>query len=107
MGINDPMIGSGSYVSLDTANSMLGEQEVASAVLLKLDKAQMPSLENRLQEMSRVGSVTSPTQEQETYEQLMGTATTSIAVLILFAGLLGLAIIYNTSVMTFNERERN
>lgn len=106
MGINDPMIGSGSYVSLDTANNMLGEQEVASAVLLKLDKAQMPSLENRLQEMSRVGSVTSPTQEQETYEQLMGTATTSIAVLILFAGLLGLAIIYNTSVMTFNERER-
>ena len=106
MGINEPMIGSGSYVSLDTANSMLGEQEVASAVLLKLDKAQMPSLENRLQEMSRVGSVTSPTQEQETYEQLMGTATTSIAVLILFAGLLGLAIIYNTSVMTFNERER-
>ncbi len=106
MGINEPMTGSGSYVSLGTANNLLGEREVASAVLLKLDAAQMPSVENRLQEMSRVSSVTSPAQEQETYEELMGTATTSIAVMILFAGLLGMAIIYNTSVMTFNERQR-
>ncbi len=106
MGINEPMTGGGSYVSLGTANSLLGEQEVASAVLLKLDAAQMISVEKRLQEMSRVSSVTSPAQEQETYEELMGTASTSIAVMILFAGLLGLAIIYNTSVMTFNERQR-
>ena len=66
----------------------------------------MLSVEKRLQEMSRVSSVTSPAREQETYEELMGTATTSIAVMILFAGLLGMAIIYNTSVMTFNERQR-
>jgi len=106
MGINEPMTGSGSYVSFSTINGLLGEQELASAVLLKLDAAQMPSVENRLQEMSRVASVNSPARERETFEQLMGTTTTSIAIMILFAGLLGLAIIYNSSVMTFNERQR-
>ena len=106
MGINEPMIGSGSYVSLSTANHLLGEQELASAVLLKLDAARMPAVENRLQTMNGISSITSPAQEKETFEQLMGTATTSIAVMILFAVLLGLAIIYNTSVMTFNERQR-
>ena len=63
MGINEPMTGSGSYVSLGTANNLLGDREVASAVLLKLDAAQMPSVENRLQEMSRVSSVNSPATE--------------------------------------------
>lgn len=106
MGINEPMTGSGSYISLNTANQLLGEQEVVSAVLLKLDAAQMQSVENRLQEMNRVSSVTSPAREQETLEQLLGTTITSVAVMILFAGLLGLAIIYNTSIMTFNERQR-
>ncbi|HBQ27182.1 MAG TPA: hypothetical protein DD791_12370, partial [Syntrophomonas sp.] len=37
MGINEPMTGSGSYVSLSTANNLLGEQDIASTVLLKLE----------------------------------------------------------------------
>jgi len=78
------MIGSGSYVSLDTANNMLGEQEVASAVLLKLDKPDA-IIGKSLTGNEPGGFGNQPDQEQETYEQLMGTATTSIAVLILFA----------------------
>lgn len=105
-GINYPMTKSGSYISLNTANRLLGEQEVASAVLLKLDAAEMKSVEGRLQEMSRVSSVTSPAREQKTFEQLLGTMWISIAFMILFAALLGLAIVYNTSIMTFNERQR-
>ncbi|MDD3880212.1 MAG: ABC transporter permease, partial [Syntrophomonas sp.] len=54
----------------------------------------------------RVAAVSSPARERETFEQLMGTTTTSIAIMILFDGLLGLAIIYNSSVMTFSERQR-
>lgn len=105
-GIYYPMTGSGSFVSLTTANRLLGEQNVATSVLLKLDAVEMKSVENRLRQMSRVTSVTSPAQERETFEQLLGTARAAIAFMMLFAGLLGLAIVYNTSVMAFNERQR-
>lgn len=106
VGINDPMTGSGSYISLVTANQLLGEQEVASAVLLKLDRPRMESVEERWQEMNRVSAVISSAQEKETFAKLMGSARASIGIMILFAVLLGLAIIYNTSIMTFNERQR-
>lgn len=102
----EPMTGSGSYISMSTSNHILGEQEAVNAVLLKLDAREMKSVEGRLQEMNGVSSLTSPARERETFEQMMGTMIASIAVMILFAGLLGLAIIYNTSVMTFNERQR-
>lgn len=106
VGMYEPMTGTGSYVSLNTANRIVGEPETITAVLLKLDAAEMKSVEGRLQEMSMVNSVTSPARERETFEQLMGTMIASIGIMILFAGLLGLAIIYNSSVMTFNERQR-
>ena len=85
VGKNDPMTGTGSYVSLNTANRLLGEQEVVTAVLLKLDKAQMKSFEDRLQGMSRVSSVMSSAREQETFAELLGTMRSSLGIMILFA----------------------
>jgi putative ABC transport system permease protein len=106
IGIYHPMTGSGSFVSLTTANRLLGEKDVVSSVLLKLDAAEMSSVEERIRDMGRVASLTSLSQEREAFEQLLGTAAASIAFMMLFAGLLGLAIVYNTSVMAFNERQR-
>lgn len=106
VGEYEPMTGSGSYISLKTANRILREQEVVTAVMLKLDAPAMPAVVSRLEGIRGVNSVSSPVQEREALEQLMGTMVASIGVMILFAGLLSLAIIYNTSVMTFNERQR-
>lgn len=106
MGINEAMVGSGSYVSFATASKLLGEQELISAVFLKLDADNMPAVEERWQEMNQVAVISSPAREQESFKKLMETARASIAIMILFAGLLGFAIIYNSSLMTFNERQR-
>ncbi|NLV16624.1 MAG: FtsX-like permease family protein [Syntrophomonadaceae bacterium] len=102
----EPMTGAISYVSLETANRLLGERQLVTAAMLKLDAPVMPSLEKRLKEMSRVGSVVSFSQERAVYEKLMGTVWVSIGVMLMFAVILGIAIIYNTSVMTLNERQR-
>lgn len=106
VGINQPMSGAGSYVSLATANHLLGETGISTAVLLKLDDREMPVVEKRLLAMNGVSSVTNPSREQESFLQMMDSMIYFIAVMVLMAGLLGLAIVYNTSVMTFQERKR-
>ena len=106
VGKNDPMTSTGSYVSYSTANRLLGEQEAATAVMMKLDAARIKTVEERLQEMSRISSVTSLAQEQGSFAELLGSTRSTIGMMLLFAGLLGLAIVYNTAVMTFNERQR-
>ncbi len=106
VGTNQPMTSSGSYISWDTANHLLGESQVVSAVMLKLDGAEMKSVENRLHDINGVSSVMSPRREQSALLQYMDTIIAFIAIMVLMAGLLGLAIVYNTSVMTFQERQR-
>lgn len=106
VGFNDPMTSTGSYISLSTANQLLGEREVSSGVMLKLDAAEMENVERRLQDMNGVSSVMSPAREQASFAQFMDTMILFISIMILMAGLLGMAIVYNTSVMTFQERKR-
>jgi len=103
--IYDPMMGA-SYISYDTANQLLGESQVITAVMLKMDAPEVPAVEARLQEMPKVSSVMSPAREQESFLQLLDTMLYFILVMIMFAGLLGLAIVYNTATMTFQERRR-
>jgi len=105
-GVNQPMSGSGSYVSWKTANRLLGENQVVSAVMLKLDRQEMKSVEKRLYEMNGVSSVMSPQKEQAGFLQYMDMIIAFIAIMVLMAGLLGMAIMYNTSIMTFQERKR-
>lgn len=100
------MSGSGSYISWETANRLLGESQAVSAVMLKLDRPEMKSVETRLYEMTGVSSVLSPQREQAAFLQYMDTIIVFIAIMVLMAGLLGLAIVYNTSIMTFQERRR-
>lgn len=106
VGTNKPMTSSGSYISWKTANRLLGESQTVSAVMLKLDAPEMKGVESRLHEMNGVSSVMSPRREQSAFLQYMDTMIAFIAIMVLMAGLLGLAIVYNTSMMTFQERER-
>jgi len=106
VGTNKPMTSSGSYVSWQTANRLLGESQAVSAVMLKLDAPEMKDVESRLHDMNGVSSVMSPMREQSAFLQYMDTMIAFIVIMVLMAGLLGLAIVYNTSVMTFQERKR-
>lgn len=106
VGVNKPMSGSGSYISWETANRLLGESQLVSAVMLKLDRPEMKNVESRLYAMNGVSSVMSPQREQAAFLQYMDTMIAFIVIMVLMAGLLGLAIVYNTSIMTFQERKR-
>jgi putative ABC transport system permease protein len=106
LGINDQLTGSGSYVSLATANRILGESQVISSVMFRANQGNMADLEKRLKAMPNVSSITSREQELQSYYTMMDTTIYFIGVTIFLSALLGLVIVYNSSIMTFYERKR-
>lgn len=106
LGINDQLTGSGAYVSLATANRILGESQVISSVMFRASQENTEELEKRLKAMPNVSSVTSRDQELQSYNAMMDTTIIIIGAMLLFSAILGLVIVYNSSIMTFYERRR-
>ncbi len=106
VGMNTQLVGGGSFVSLEQANRILQERQLASGVMLKVDPAFAAQLEEKLEDMTGVSSISSRQKELDNFNQHMGAMLYSISILVFFALLLGFAIVYNSSVISFSERQR-
>lgn len=105
-GISQALMGGGSYVSLDTANRLLDESKLFNALMLKVDSEKTEQFKDRLEKMTAVSSVVSRDKEQANWNKMMASMIFFVGVMILFGAILGLAIIYNSSLMNFNERKK-
>lgn len=103
---NQALMGGGSYVSLNTANRLLGESRLFTRVLVRVDSTQGDLFEKRLQSMTAISSIVSKADEREGWNQMLDSAIASIVIMIMFAALLGIAITYNSTYMNFNEKQR-
>ncbi|MEA1962585.1 MAG: FtsX-like permease family protein [Bacillota bacterium] len=106
MGVNRQLLGAGSYISFQTANHLLGEQGTMTSVLLKVEANKGSITEERLKEMSSVDSILSRQKEKDNFFSLLDSMIYFIGIMVAFAAILGLAIIYNASTMNFSERRR-
>lgn len=104
--LNQALMGGGSYVSLNTANRLLGESRLFTRILVRVDASQAARFEKRLQDMRTISSIVSKADERAGWNQMLDSAVASIAVMIMFAALLGMAITYNSTYMNFNEKQR-
>lgn len=106
VGENDQLMGSGAYVSLPVANRLMGEGQAVNSVMFRVTQGAEPGLEKRLNEMPTVSSVVSRDKELQSYHDIMDTMIYFVVVMIFLSALLGMAIVYNSSIMAFNERKR-
>lgn len=106
VGINRKLVGGGSFVSLEQANLMLQERQLASGVMLKVDPAFAAQMEENLEDMTGVTSISSRQKELDNFNQNMDAMVYSVSILVFFALVLGFAIVYNSSVISFSERQR-
>ncbi|MDH7480164.1 MAG: FtsX-like permease family protein, partial [Syntrophomonadaceae bacterium] len=105
-GVNQQLMGGGSYVNLEQANRLLQEKQVVTGAMLKVDPGLGPTLEAELNDLTGVASVLSRQKELDTFNQYLDAMLFTIAVMVGFALVLGWAIIYNSSVVSFAERRR-
>jgi len=106
VGLSHQMIGGGSFVSLQQANRVLHESRAVSGVMLKVDPGQAPAVERELNGMIGVASVQSRQREMAGFERQMGYMIYFVGIMLIFAGILGFAIVYNASVIGLGERQR-
>lgn len=105
-GVNRQLVGGGSYVSLEQSNRVLQERHLVSGVMLKVDPGQSGALEEKLNYMNNVSSISSRQKELDNFNKNMEAMVYSIAIMITFSLVLGFAIVYNSSVISFAERKR-
>ncbi|MEA4926621.1 MAG: FtsX-like permease family protein [Syntrophomonadaceae bacterium] len=100
------LIGGGSYIDLQRANAVLQERNLVSGAMIKVEPAQLAAVENEIGKMLNVTSVISRQKELQNFEKNLESMIYSIGLMILFAIILGYAIVYNSAVMNYAERQR-
>lgn len=105
-GINRQMIGESSYISINLANRILQESRLASGVMLKIQPGTEKSIEKQLKDMTEIASISSRQKELDNFNKNLESMVYSISIMIFFAVVLGFAIVYNSSVISFAERKR-
>lgn len=105
-GINRQLVGNVSYVSLAQANRMLHEQGLATGAMLKTDPGEAGTIERALNDMTGISSVLSRQKELDSFYQNLDSMLYFISIMIIFAVILGFAIVYNSSAISFSERRR-
>lgn len=106
LGVNTQYLGMSSFVSIPTANRLLQESGLTNAVMLKIDRAQSQPFEKRLEGMINVSSVLSKDSELVNLNKLMESMVYYIGIMLIFSMILGIAIVYNSLIMSFTERKR-
>jgi len=105
-GVNQQMIGGGSFVSIDQANSILQERSLVSGAMLKVDPGTFGAVERKLDDMTAVSSISSRQKELDNFNKNLEAMIYSIIIMVIFALVMGFAIVYNSSVISFSERKR-
>lgn len=105
-GISRQAAGKNAFASMKTASELLRENHLVSGVMMTVDPGRYQAVEAALSEMPGVADIVSRDKEVKNFNRNMDSLQVTMKILTLFAVLLGCAISYNSSVISFNERCR-
>ncbi len=105
-GFSRQAVGSASCLSLAGANALMREQRLVSGATLKADRNLAPEIERQMADMINITSVLSRQKEIEYLEKNLQYLFVSVGILVAFSAVLGFAIVYNASALSFAERRR-
>jgi len=94
-------LGSNAYMDIEYMQKNFMDAELITG--LYLDSAD--DVKSNLDKMKNVGSIQSVIDMKEGFMQFMDVLYMSISLMIGFAGILGFAIIYNSTIISINERQ--
>lgn len=106
IGINRQLVGGGSYLNLLQANRLLQETGLVTGAMLKVDPGKADDIERELRDLTGIASITSRQAEMNSFTRNMEAMFFAIAIIVMFAVILGFAIVYNSSLVGFAERRR-
>ncbi|HKM38929.1 MAG TPA: ABC transporter permease, partial [bacterium] len=95
-------LGSGLYLSLDQMERLTGQKDSYSGAVL----ASGADIKSTFQNMANIESIYSQSDLVDTFAEYMGLIMASASFIVLLGGVLGFAILYNTTSVSIAERQR-
>ncbi len=106
-GFSRKSVGAASYMDIGELNAILREKGLITGTTIKVRPGVgAGAVERETVDMVNVSSVLSRAREERYLEKNLGYMYVSIGILVSFSVLLGLAIIFNASALSFSERKR-
>ena len=95
------------YMDLSAAGSLVGDGDLINGAYLRLDGPPRPELFEQLRAMPLVGGVTSRTAMVAQFDRMMARSfRISAVVVVLFASIIALGVVYNGARIALSERGR-
>lgn len=94
-------LGMNIYMNLTTMQSLLADEELVTGLIIKSQE----DLKSNLENVKGILSVQSTEDLQNVFMEFLDLTKVTIVFLIVFSGILGFAVVYNSTVMSINERQ--
>jgi putative ABC transport system permease protein len=101
-------MGDGAYMNIDTLSNLLGNSTILNSILLKVDSPQdIPELNKIFKDIPAISSVELKKDVIDNFSKNIANSLSSMNVIFtIFAGIIAIAVIYNSTVINITERER-
>ncbi|WP_240839794.1 FtsX-like permease family protein [Acidaminobacter sp. JC074] len=99
-GIVKQNLGANGYMILDDMQGLLMDDDYINGAYIATDQ----SLKDEVEKYKVVASIQTTQDLQDTFKEFLGLMIMMLSIMIMFGGILGFAIIYNSAVIAINER---
>jgi len=106
VGVIPQHIGTNAYMEIHALNGLLGRGSLATAALLAMDETYIPLLQERYRETEAVASMEASEALLDKVRELMQSFGSMQYIFAVFGFIIGFAIIYNSSIVSLSERQR-
>lgn len=93
-------LGINGYMNIETMSSKLLDKNIITGVYIDSND----DVKGKLEDVKNISSIQSLEDMRSIFEQFMGLMIVSIGIMLIFAGILGFAIVYNSTIMNIAER---
>jgi putative ABC transport system permease protein len=105
-GIIPQYLGANVYMNQKPLLALLRQGEITTSALVSMDRKYIPEIKKRYDASKYIGNLEERQQSIDLYEKMMATSKSSLWIMALMAVVTGFAIVYNSSIITLAERER-
>jgi putative ABC transport system permease protein len=105
-GLSRKSVGGASYLDIGALNAILRESGLVTGAAIRAEPGEASTVEKETVDMVNVSSVLSREREERYLNENLAYLYVSIGILVAFSILLGLAIVFNASALSFSERRR-
>ncbi len=106
VGVVPQYLGLNAYMEIGAAARLLGQENLATGVMLLVEEQRIPLLQRKYNSSSAVAGFVNRAEMFAQIKELMASYSGTIFIFALMAVVTGFAVIYNSSTITLSERSR-